>query len=163
SGSASANIFSGDPGKKFDVVFSIDMKQLLTTLGAKPEDIKRIMDIAERNSKKAPAQQTPPVMAQNGPPQAPNGGGGQPVRMMAPAPPPAGAKTGNTKGPVTMAVSNAPAGMPSPGPGAGGQAAMDFARIASSALPPEFGTEEERARAKLPPPPEEDSQLEVLL
>ena len=40
---------------------------------------------------------------------------------------------------------------------------MDFARIASSALPPEFGTEEERARAKLPPPPEEDSQLEVLL
>ena len=39
SGTASANVFSSDPGKKFDVIFSIDMKQLLTSLGAKPEQI----------------------------------------------------------------------------------------------------------------------------
>ena len=58
SGTASANIFSGDPAKKFDVVFSIDMKQLLTALGAKPEDVKRILETAERNAKK-----TPPVPA----------------------------------------------------------------------------------------------------
>ena len=32
-----------------------------------------------------------------------------------------------------------------------------------AALPPEFGPEEERARAPLPPPPEGDSQLQVLL
>src|SRR5262249_27191334 len=29
SGTASSNVFSGDPAKKFDVVFSIDMRQLL--------------------------------------------------------------------------------------------------------------------------------------
>ena len=33
SGTASANIFSGDPGKKFDVVFSLDMKELLVRPG----------------------------------------------------------------------------------------------------------------------------------
>ncbi|RPH47452.1 MAG: HlyD family efflux transporter periplasmic adaptor subunit, partial [Lysobacterales bacterium] len=33
SGTASANIFSGDPSKKFDVIFSIDMRRLLSTLG----------------------------------------------------------------------------------------------------------------------------------
>lgn len=55
SGTASANIFSGDPAKKFDVIFSIDMKQLLGELGVKPEQIKKIMETAERNAKKAPA------------------------------------------------------------------------------------------------------------
>ncbi|MBL0159528.1 MAG: efflux RND transporter periplasmic adaptor subunit [Bryobacterales bacterium] len=52
SGTASANVFSSDPGKKFDVVFSIDMKQLLGTLGAKPEQIAKIMAQAEINRKK---------------------------------------------------------------------------------------------------------------
>jgi biotin carboxyl carrier protein len=52
SGTASANIFSGDPAKKFDVVFSIDMKELLTGLGAKPEQIKRVLETAEANRKK---------------------------------------------------------------------------------------------------------------
>jgi HlyD family secretion protein len=102
SGTASANIFSGDPGKKFDVVFSIDMPQLLTALGAKPADVKRILETAEHNAKKAP-----------------------------------------------------PA-LPEPNKGA------DMAKMATT-LPPEFGTEEERERAQLPPSPEEDSQLQVLL
>jgi hypothetical protein len=52
SGTASANVFSADPGKKFDVVFSIDMKQLLTTLGATPDQVARIMATAEANRKK---------------------------------------------------------------------------------------------------------------
>ncbi|WP_321472808.1 HlyD family efflux transporter periplasmic adaptor subunit [uncultured Paludibaculum sp.] len=52
SGTASANVFSSDPGKKFDVVFSIDMKQLLSSLGAKPDAIARIMALAEENRKK---------------------------------------------------------------------------------------------------------------
>ena len=43
SGTASANIFSGDPAKKFDVVFSLDMKELLTGLGAKPEQIRKVL------------------------------------------------------------------------------------------------------------------------
>jgi hypothetical protein len=54
SGTASSNVFSGDPAKKFDVVFSIDMRQLLSALGLKPADVDRIMAQAEKNAKKAP-------------------------------------------------------------------------------------------------------------
>jgi hypothetical protein len=52
SGTASANAFSFDPAKKFDVVFSIDMKDLLTALGAKPDQIAKILATAEQNRKK---------------------------------------------------------------------------------------------------------------
>lgn len=58
SGTASANIFSSDPGKKFDVIFSIDMRELLKELGAKPEQIARILATAEENRKKPIAQPT---------------------------------------------------------------------------------------------------------
>lgn len=153
SGSASANIFSGDPGKKFDVVFSIDMKQLLATLGAKPQEIQRIMETAERNSKKAPPASAPPMMAGPGGPGGPvqAGGGAQPVRVMTPAP---------AQGAKEPAASSAKTAVAAPGPGAPG--AMDFTKMPAP-LPPEAGTEEERARAKLPSPPGEDSQLQVLL
>lgn len=52
SGTATADVFSGDPSKKFDVVFSIDMRQLLGGLGMSGSDIDRIMATAEANSKK---------------------------------------------------------------------------------------------------------------
>ncbi|HET8546879.1 MAG TPA: efflux RND transporter periplasmic adaptor subunit [Bryobacteraceae bacterium] len=52
SGTASANVFSSDPAKKFDVVFSIDMKQLMTALNAKPEQIARVLATAEANRRK---------------------------------------------------------------------------------------------------------------
>jgi multidrug efflux pump subunit AcrA (membrane-fusion protein) len=52
SGTASANIFSGDPAKKFDVVFAIDMKELLSGLGAKPEQVNRVLANADANRKK---------------------------------------------------------------------------------------------------------------
>jgi HlyD family secretion protein len=52
SGTATADVFSGDPSKKFDVVFSIDMRQLLTGLGMSNADVDRIMATAETNSKK---------------------------------------------------------------------------------------------------------------
>jgi multidrug resistance efflux pump len=54
SGTASANVWSGDPAKKFDVVFSVDMKELLTGLGAKPEQIRKVLETAEQNRKKPP-------------------------------------------------------------------------------------------------------------
>ena len=41
---ASSAVFSGDPSKKFDVVFAIDMKQLMTALGAKAEQIRQVME-----------------------------------------------------------------------------------------------------------------------
>src|SRR5437764_2868616 len=56
SGTATANPFGGDPGKKFDVLFSVDMKELMTGLGAKPEEIRRVLETADRNAKKAPPQ-----------------------------------------------------------------------------------------------------------
>ena len=52
SGTASANIFSGDPAKKFDVVFSLDMKELLTGLGAKPEQTPKSSGNSRSNRKK---------------------------------------------------------------------------------------------------------------
>ncbi len=152
SGSASANIFSGDPGKKFDVVFSIDMPQLLGTLGAKPEDVKRIMETAARNARKTPPASAAPPMA--------GGPGANVVPANAPtARPPSGDK------PLVVAATTQNAGsapaMPTPGPG--GAATTDFMKMAVAALPAEVGTEEERERAQLPTPPEEDSQLQVLL
>jgi len=154
SGSASANIFSGDPGKKFDVVFSIDMPQLLTTLGAKPADVKRILETAARNAKKAPPLPATTI----GKPGGALGARVVPASAAAATPQP-GAK------PAAVATVNAagPPAMPAPTPPPGGPAAMDFMKMASAALPAEVGTEEERERAQLPTPPEEDSQLQVLL
>jgi len=156
SGSASANIFSGDPGKKFDVVFSIDMPQLLTTLGAKPEEVKRILETAARNAKKTPpAPATPAVDRASGGPRE--------VKVsstnVAAAKPPSGARPAA----VTTVNGGSATAMPAPAPGPGGPATTDFMKIATSALPAEVGTEEERERAQLPTPPEEDSQLQVLL
>jgi len=68
SGTASANIFSGDPAKKFDVVFSLDMKELLSQLGATPEQLKRVLATAEANRKKPAAVSGGMMMAAGGPP-----------------------------------------------------------------------------------------------
>jgi len=176
SGSASANIFSGDPGKKFDVVFSIDMQRLLAALGAKPEEIQRILETAAQNSKKAPP--TPPggAMMAFGPGGPPAGGGvaggggtaggGQQMRVVMQAPPAQAAKpsAGKAGAPVTgerrtSAAGTGMASMPAPTTEPGGAGGMDFTRAAVAGQ----GTEEERAHAQLPPPPEEDSQLKVLL
>ena len=52
SGTATSDVFSGDPSKKFDVIFSVDMPQLLAGVGMKPADIARIMATAEKNARK---------------------------------------------------------------------------------------------------------------
>lgn len=77
SGTASANVFSSDPGKKFDVLFSIDMPQLLTALGASKEQIARIMATAEENRKKPIATSTASMFAGG----LPGFGGGMPEGM----------------------------------------------------------------------------------
>ena len=58
SGTATADVFSGDPSKKFDVIFSVDMQQLLASAGLKPAEIERIMATAAANARKAPAADT---------------------------------------------------------------------------------------------------------
>lgn len=55
SSTASANVNSSDPAKKFDVVFSIDMKELLTSLGAKPDQVAKILATAEANRNRPPS------------------------------------------------------------------------------------------------------------
>ena len=72
SGTASSDVFSGDPSKKFDVVFSVDMRQLLSGLGMKPADIERIMETAATNAKKAANS---PTFGQPAPDDAGGGGG----------------------------------------------------------------------------------------
>jgi multidrug resistance efflux pump len=52
SGTATADVFSGDPAKKFDVVFSVDMRALLAGLGMSPAEVDRVMATAEANSRK---------------------------------------------------------------------------------------------------------------
>lgn len=145
SGMASSNVFGGDPAKKFDVVFSIDMKQLMTALGAKPEQIRQVMETAARNAGKV----------QNAPPGLPmvtapgQQAAAQPQRPTAASTAPAAAAQ---KAAVTAPANGAPAKK---------QRDDDLsAFMQASGI---FGTDEERARAKLPPPPEEDSQLSVLL
>ena len=47
---ASANIFAGEATKKFECVIAIDMRQLLTNVGAEPERIERILATAKQNA-----------------------------------------------------------------------------------------------------------------
>ena len=74
SGTAAANVWSGDPAKKFDVVFSVDMKELLAGLGAKPDQIRKVLETAEQNRKKPQvASMMSPMMAMGGMPGGPPG------------------------------------------------------------------------------------------
>ena len=154
SGTATSNVFSGDPAKKFDVVFTLDMRQLFSTLGVKPERIQQIMAVAEQNRRKPP-----PAMA--GPPAgmgAPGGG----RRMQA-----AGAGGNTPATPPVMPVRSGPApgpGGPPPGPapGPGGGAPGGGPMVLGFARGQEF-SEKDLASARLPPPPEENSTFDVLL
>jgi hypothetical protein len=182
SGTATANIWSGDVAKKFDVIFSVDMKELLTGLGAKPDQIRRVLETAERNRSRPQTGQmasmtlaggvmgTPPggmpggapggsggavTMVRAGTPQGGEGGGqGRMMRLGGGAKPETGAPGASGQAGAVRAFG------PSPGPGGS----------AGAALPPGFGmgstprfSAKDLENAKLPATPEEDSQLEVLL
>lgn len=67
SGTASANFFSADPAKKFDVTFDIDMRELLKTLGADEEQIRRVLATAEANRKKPVATMPSSLSLMGGP------------------------------------------------------------------------------------------------
>ena len=71
SGTASADVYSNDPAKKFDVTFEIDMRELLEALGASREQIERILKTAEQNRRRAPVPSLGMPLAMGG-----SGGGG---------------------------------------------------------------------------------------
>ena len=212
SGTATADVFSGDPAKKFDVVFSVDMRGLLAGLGMKPAEVDRVMATAEANSKKnvtntadsllASLQLTPNAPGAPGTPGAAGGppdqdqGGGDMQAM-------GGRRGGNRGGGAGGGQASRGAGRGDSsargrGPGGGGPGA-DFAggRGQAGGTPGAGGqgggtpgaaggggrgrgrsagdllammrnsgskfTEEERKNAKLPLPPEQDSQVQLLL
>ncbi|MGE5644172.1 MAG: HlyD family secretion protein [Acidobacteriota bacterium] len=155
SGTASANVWSGDVAKKFDVTFSVDMKELMAGLGAKPEQIARVLETAERNRRRAPQDmiqsggrrmmQMAAAGADPGAGSAAQASGGPPVRTVAAG---AGERQASAAKPAApVKTAGAPA-MP--------EAPMIVPSI-------QRFTDKELADADLPSPPEADNQLEVLL
>jgi len=130
SSTASASVMSSDPAKKFDVVFTIDMKELLTKLGAKPDQIQRILATAEANRKKPPVTSMamsfgggmpglPGLPAMGGAEGQMGGGPGG-----APGADGAGAAGGGQRGGRGMAFAGGTGA-----PGAGGMSAEDRAKM----------------------------------
>ena len=171
SGTASANIFSGDPGKKFDVVFSVDMKELLTGLGAKPEQIRKVLETAELNRKKpvSPQMQSMPTAtmggeAPGGPAPAPAASSADQQKMQA-----AMTKILNGRNPQTLSPADrtkmgaelrkttAGTGKPS-----GDSTASNGPEAMSTSRPAQF-SDKDFANAKLPAAAAAENQLDVLL
>ncbi|MEP7367324.1 MAG: efflux RND transporter periplasmic adaptor subunit [Acidobacteriota bacterium] len=127
SGTASANIFSSDPAKKFDVLFSIDMPQLLSALGANKDQIARIMAQAEANRKRAPAGNGPSLlsalgggMMMGGAPGGAGGPGGGGNMVMGGGAPGGGGPGGAPGGPPQAMIQIRPGGGAGGPGGAGG-------------------------------------------
>jgi hypothetical protein len=78
SGTAATDVFSGDPSKKFDITFSIDMRTLLSGLGMKPADVDRVMNEAATNASKNLVSLAPTMGGGRG---GGPGGGGPPPDM----------------------------------------------------------------------------------
>jgi len=173
---ASANINSSDPAKKFDVVFSINMQDLLTGLGANPEQIRRVLETAEKNRKKpfspsvlggglagimggaAPAGGPP----QAGPPQGPPGPPS--IGFQAPGAPTGGkgggGKKSDSKSDTKKTDTKKDAKKDGKKDSKKGPTPVEMMLAMGTGT--KF-TEKEMAAAKLPPPPEEDAGLDVLL
>jgi hypothetical protein len=160
SGTAVSNPFGGDPGKKFDVLFSVDMKELMTGLGAKPGEIQKVLETAARNASRAERIPLSP------PPEAVGGGNDQRAAMLAqmidqlPAP----AKKDILKELNGRKIQDLPAEQRNR-IFTQVQAAMKAMAGEPGGRSPQPGglTEADRENARLPLPPEEDSQLQVLL
>jgi multidrug efflux pump subunit AcrA (membrane-fusion protein) len=223
SGSATSDVFSGDPSKKFDVVFSVDMRQLLSGLGMRPADIDRTMATAVENAKKnlgstsggslfgaAPANQGGAPGGMPGAEASPDQGGGrgrggrgggmsqadrqkmQDLIKQAQNGTPAERQKLIEQFTASLTSSQAPAGRGAGGRGGEGRGLGDgrqgegrgpgdgrgFGALAGGAtgragdntlqeLVKRYTvsqyTEEERNNAKLPLPPEQDSQVQILL
>ena len=205
SGTASSNMFSADPAKKFDVIFSIEMRQLLGALGANETQISRILAQAETNRKKPPLPAYS-GMAADGPGMAGGAPGGAMPSMGAPtaAQPPQGDQAGQrqrggqgnmdpelqrkrrelitrfSKGKLTadmtpeertemMAKVTAELVKTGAIPAGAAGARGNRNGPAQAGLPQMFNvggimvSQKDLDNAKLPAPPEEDNQLDVLL
>jgi HlyD family secretion protein len=173
SGTATANVMAGDPSKKFEVLFSVDMKELLSTVGASPEQIREVMATAEKNRNR-PVTRTPLsnlAMMDGAVPQGVRGSA--PDRQAGGAEAASGQASGRGGGGRQRS-----GGEQSVSGGEGAQRGGGAGRNrgeggGASQGPPGMGffgrgggsqfTQKELEAAKLPPPPQEDSGLQVLL
>ncbi|HUB78377.1 MAG TPA: efflux RND transporter periplasmic adaptor subunit [Bryobacteraceae bacterium] len=160
SGTATADVFSGDPSKKFDVVFSVDMRGLLSGLGMKSGEVDGVMATAESNSRK----HTQPGAPFAGFSLTPGGAPGMPANAPTSGAMPAG------RGPM-------PANAPTSGAMPAGRGPMPATppsgTIPTNASPDDLlnimasggsqYSEDDRKNARLPLAPGEDSQVQVLL
>lgn len=189
SSTASANVMAGDPSKKFDVVFSVDMEELLKAVGATPQQIREIMATAERNRNRAPARSAVPAGAMeamfNAVAGGANGGGmpafGGPMPAFGMQRPGAqagagerrrgGPAEGGAPGPQAgrAGVSQGERGGRGQGgegfPGRGGRGEGGYGGMGGFGGFPGRGgpSDEDLKNAKLPAPPDEDSGLQILL
>ena len=186
SGTASANVFSFDPAKKFDVVFNIDMRELLSALGAKPDAIAKILATAEQNRRKHVTSIPTSGPMEMGAAPGPDPAGGTPGMVM---PGPGGAARETSPGGAPDAPrrqrnnnkskegkQGAPrettaARDPNAPPGEDPASRRRGGDRGPAGMPPGFAgafgtgpfTAKDLENAKLPPPPEEDTQFDVLL
>jgi len=181
SGTASANVWSGDVQKKFDVIFSVDMKELMTGLGAKPEQIQKVLETAARNRTKPalPEMAGRPQVIMGGPAQGTGAPGGGPGATYAAVQPGGGRAGAGGSAPVPAQVRQPAAqgggsgqagnrgGTGQSGPQviafAGPGAAAGAQDTPLGAFAAQRFSEKDLANATLPAAPEEDNQLEVLL
>lgn len=188
---ASANFFAGEATKKFDCVLSVDMTQLLTHVGATPEQVKRIL--AGARSAPAPTK-SPRTSAQVGAPEgSPDAGTSE-----------ASSKSGRKGGRADMSaeqraeaqkvmqelsggrdvqsmsqeerralfqkmrarMGNSDGSQSGAGSAQGKRGATPIPTLPALSTPRTVAqqfTAEQRANAQLPAPPEEGSDVEVLL
>ena len=199
SSTASANVMAGDPSKKFDVLFSLDMQELLKVVGATPEQIREVMATAEKNRNRpqtrsmamsalmgqmggmgmggpdamgggAPAFGMQQPGAQGGRGDRTRGGGGQAVQGRGDRTQDGGGQAVQGRGDRTQGARGGAAGQIDSargargGGGVRGEGGQGFQGRGGGGFGAGSGpTDQELANAKLPPPPEEDSGLQVLL
>ena len=185
SNTASASVFSNDPAKRFDVTFSVEMKDLLSALGAKPETIAQVLAQAEANRRKAPPPSVASLLSQiagGAMPGMPGGAampgadaGAMPGGSGLMTPPgdigdrkgggatKTGRKTGEKKG-DSPAAGKTVDGV-KPGTEASGGEGKKRTNRGGDAPAGGSGrfTQQDIDNAKLPPPPDQDSNLDVLL
>ncbi|MGD0498893.1 MAG: efflux RND transporter periplasmic adaptor subunit [Bryobacteraceae bacterium] len=114
SGTAISDVFSGDPSKKFDVVFAVDMRALLTGIGMKEAQVNEIMNTAAENARKNLISFAPDLGGRGGR----GGGGGGDIGSPGGGPP--GAESAILAGFSGMAAGGQQGG-PGGGQGGGGR------------------------------------------
>ena len=179
SNTASASVFSNDPAKRFDVTFSVEMKDLLSALGAKPETIAQVLAQAAANRHKAPPPTAASLLSQMAGGAMPGmlgmpGAGGMPGGGGLLTPPgdnadrkgggasKAGRKSDEKKGDAPAASKPTAGAKPEAATGErkrqGDRSDFDAPARGSGGF-----SQQDIDNAKLPPPPDQDSNLDVLL